>query len=453
MAPEALSNRYEIGRPIGSGAMTRVLEAWDRQEQRHVALKVLVDRLAADEAFLERLEREAQSAASLSHPNIAAVHAVKSDGRSRFVVTELVEGPSLRDMLADRGPLPAVGAARVAASVCAALAAAHRCGVVHGHLTLANILLAIDGQVKVTDFRLAEAVTSSAAGSDPDADLQGVGRCLAAMLTGREPAAGEPIGLGPEVPAALATIVLRTPGDLQSAYRSATELGHDLDRFLAGVHHGAASTVQPDLLPSGHDRPAMVAVACSPAAQLVPPLAAESPARRVASPIGPPLAGRRRRLTLTVGLVGAGLVVIGAVVLLGRQPPGPVTNQALAPPSTAILATTTSQSTTSRAPATTASPSTTLTATASPPLSARQPTTTGEVVGPGQRIVPNVVGLHRQQAADVLAQAQLGTQIVLTQVGDSGKVQRVVAQQPSAGQILPAGSEVTVLIGTRKPTA
>jgi beta-lactam-binding protein with PASTA domain len=75
------------------------------------------------------------------------------------------------------------------------------------------------------------------------------------------------------------------------------------------------------------------------------------------------------------------------------------------------------------------------------------------VVGPGQRIVPDVVGLHRQQAADVLAQAQLGTRMVPIQVRDAGQVQRVVAQRPSAGQVVPAGSAVTVLVGTRKPTA
>jgi hypothetical protein len=145
--------------------------------------------------------------------------------------------------------------------------------------------------------------------------------------------------------------------------------------------------------------------------------------------------------------------VVGAAGLLGRQPPGPATDQALAPASTASLATTTSQSTTSRAPATTPSPSTTRTATASPPAPIRQTSTSGQVVGPGQRIVPDVVGLHRQQAADVLARAQLGTQMVPTQVSDSGQVQRVVAQQPPAGQVLPAGSAVTVLIGTRRPTA
>jgi serine/threonine-protein kinase len=450
MAPEVLANRYEVGRPIGSGAMTKVLQAWDRHARRHVALRVLSERLAGDEAFLERLEREAQTAASLTHPNIAAVHGVGWDSRTRFVVTELVAGPSLGDMLADRGPLPAVGAARVAAKVCAALAAAHERGLVHGHLTSANVLLAIDGQVKVTDFRLAQAATPSAAVSDPAADLQGVGRCMAAMLTGREPATGEPIGLGPEVPAELAAIVVRTAGDLGGADRSAADLGQDLDRFLASVHQGAASTAQSDLA-SGHDRSAVAALARPPATQLAPRTAAEPPDCRVAAARRPPLAGQRRRLTLTAGLVG--LVVVGAAGLLGRQPPGPVANQALVPASTAILVTTTSQSTTSRAPATTASPSTTRTGTASPPATTRQTTTTGQAAGPGQRIVPDVVSLHRQHAVEVLAHEQLGTQMIPVQVSDSGQVQRVIAQQPSAGQVVPAGSAVTVLVGTRRSTA
>jgi cytoskeletal protein RodZ len=196
-----------------------------------------------------------------------------------------------------------------------------------------------------------------------------------------------------------------------------------------------------------------VAVACSPAAELVPLVAAEPLGRRVASAVRSSRVGRRRRLTLTVGLVGVGLVVAGAAGLLGRQPSGPVTNQALAPASTASLVTTTSQSTTSRAAATTTSPPTTRSGTASPLAPVRQTTTTGQLVGPGQRIVPDVVGLHRQQAADVLAHAQLGTKMVPMQVSDAGQVQRVVAQRPPAGQVVPAGSEVTVLIGTRRSTA
>jgi tRNA A-37 threonylcarbamoyl transferase component Bud32 len=452
MAPEVLANRYEVGRLIGDGAITRVLEAWDRHEDRHVALKVLIERLTDDEAFLERLEREAQTAASLNHPNIAAVHEVGWDSRTRFVVTELVDGPCLRDMLADRGPLPPVGAARVAATVCAALAAAHAHGMAHGHLNPANVLLAIDGQVKVTDFRLALAARPSAAVSDPAADLQGVGRCLAAMLTGRAPAADAPIGLGPEVPIELAAIVLRAAGDLEPAYRSAADLGRDLDRFLASVDHGAATTAQPDLA-YGHDRSARGVRDGSPVAQLVPVTAAGPSARPAAPAVRPPLARQHRGLAPTIGLVGAGLIVVGAVGLLGRQPPAPVNNEALAPASTAIPATTTSESTTSRAPATTTSLSTTRTDAASLPPPAQQTTTIRQAVGPGRRIVPDVVGLHRQQATDVLARAHLGVQMVPVQVSDSRQVQRVIAQQPSAGHVLPAGSEVTVLVGTRRSTA
>ena len=139
----------------------------------------------------------------------------------------------------------------------------------HGHLTSANILLAIDGQVKVTDFRLAQAARPPAAVSEPATDLRGLGRCLAVMLTGREPAAGEPIGLSPEVPTELAAIVARTAGGPEGASRSAADLGHDLDRFLASVHPGAAPTAAPDVAP-GYDQPAMAAAACSPAAQLMP---------------------------------------------------------------------------------------------------------------------------------------------------------------------------------------
>src|SRR4029450_3911187 len=101
--------------------------------------------------------------------------------------------------------------------------------------------------------------------------LQGVGRCLVAMLTGREAPADAPIRLGPEVPAELAAIVLRAAGNHERADRSAGQFRDDLDWFLASVHHGAASTVRPDLTP-GRDRASMAALACAPTAQLVPRL-------------------------------------------------------------------------------------------------------------------------------------------------------------------------------------
>ena len=446
MAPELLGDRYEVLRPIGTGAVTRLVEAWDRRQHRRVALKVLTQELAGDAAFLERLERETQTAASLVHPNIAAVYGVGWEAGTGFVVTELVDGSSLHDMLVVRGPLPAAGAARIASSVCAALAAAHARGVAHGHLTSSNVLLTIDGRVKVTDFRIAQAAFPSGALTDPAGDLAGLGRCLAAMLTGREPAAGTPIGLGPQVPAELAAVVNRTTGDPQSSYGSAADLVHDLNRFLADVRPGIAHTAQ--TAPATHHNPLGLAAPPSRSPGQLVPVAAAGPARRVAAAVGPPLARRRRALTLTVGLVVA---CLGATAgLLGRQSPGPLANQALTTASSAFLTTTTSQPTTSRASATTASP-TTATADASPATS--QQTTTGQLVVPGQRVVPDVVGLHRQEVTEVLARAQLGVQLISIQVSDSRQVQRVIGQRPPAGQVLPAGSEVTVLIGSRRPTA
>jgi hypothetical protein len=240
-----LGDRYQVVRPIGRGTTTAVLEAWDGLGRRRVALKVPVEPFARDGAFLDRLQREVWAVAGFAHPNVAAVHAIERAGQAVFVVVELVDGSNLSDMLGERGPMPPVGAARVAAEVCAAVAAAHTRGIAHGHLVPANVLLTIEGRVKVTDFRLAQA--ASAVGdaaeadlADPAGDVRALGRCLAAMLTGREPADGEGVRLGPAVPAELATIVARAAGDRDGAeaYRSAAEMGGDLAGFLAAARPG-----------------------------------------------------------------------------------------------------------------------------------------------------------------------------------------------------------------------
>ena len=340
-------------------------------------------------------------------------------------------------MLASRGPLPPVGAARVAVQVCAALTAAHAQGRTHGHLSPAKVLLRIDGQVKLTGFRLAQAASPLAAAPYPDDDLRALGRCMAAMLTGREPAVGERVRLGPEVPPELAAIVTRAAGDAQPSYRSAGDLGRDLARFLGAVGPGAAPA---------RALPAMAVE--SGAAQLLPSPRVASPKRSAAPGMAASPARRRRGLALAAGLVGAGLVLVGAFVAIGLpggEPKGPDAGQALAPPSTAALTTTTSQPAGSGA-ATTTVPATTARQPTAPPASGG-----GQAVGPGQRIVPDVVGLRRQKAVDVLTEAQLGVQIVRFQLRDPGQIQRVVTQQPAAGQVVPAESVVKLMVGTRRP--
>jgi len=452
-----LGDRYQVVRPIGRGSTTTVLEAWDRLRSCRVAVKVPATPFAADEAFLERLQREVWAVAGFTHPNVAAVLAMERAGQAAFVVVELVDGSDLGGMLGERGPMPPVGAARVAAEVCAGVAAAHARGIAHGHLVPANVLLTIDGRIKVTDFRLAQAalaVGDAAVGdpADPAGDVRALGRCLAAMLTGREPADGEAVRLGQTVPAELATIVARAAGDRADAeaYRSVAELGRDLAGFLAATRPGPNAAARRDPPPAPAPQPALAARPSPPADRRDPgPAAAAGSSGR--PPVGgaPPSPRRRRRLALLAGLAAAGLLAgsaLGAAGRLGREPGG----LAAAPAPTETLTTTTSPPASSRAATTTAPQSTrppTTTAAAAAPS-----TTAGRAAAPAQRVVPNVVGLHREQAADVLARAQLGMQVLEVPVPESGKAQRVVDQQPSAGQLVPARSEVVVLVASRRPT-
>jgi hypothetical protein len=469
----ALGDRYQLVRPIGRGTITLVLEAWDRLASRRVALKVPIGPFAGDQAFLDRLERAVGAVAGFTHANVATVHGIERDGPEALVVAELVDGSNLGDMLAERGPLPPAGAARVAAGVCAAMAAAHAQGITHGHLVPANVLLAIDGRVKVTDFRLALAGFPSAGTADPAGDLRALGRCLAAMLTGQEPAGAEVAGLGPTVAPELAAIVARTAGQQHAGgYRSAAELGRDLARFLAAA--GAAGGPGRDLTPAAA-APATPAARSSPvpgrvqvpatrspdrpAAGSADRMAAWSPVRPAAgrsdpAPGGGARGGRWRRLPLRAGLVAAALVVLAggalaAVALPDREPGAPTAGNAAAPPPTAVLQTTTGpravgQAASTTAPASTGPPTT-------PAPAAATTTSAGREAGPGQRVVPDVVGLHRARAAGVLARARLGMVIQEVPVPEAGKAQRVIAQQPPAGEVVPARSDVLVLVATRRP--
>jgi serine/threonine-protein kinase len=466
---QRLDDRYEVVRPIGAGVMTRVFEAWDRHERRRVAVKLPIRRFADDQAFVARLEREVTAVAGLAHPNVAAVHGVEWDGRAGFVVAELVDGSSLWEMVAARGSLPPAGAAMVAAQVCLALAAAHAGGLTHGHLTPANVLLCIDGRVKLTDFRLAQAAKAPLAAPGPEDDLRALGRCLVVMLTGREQPPAEPVRLGQEVPAELARIVRRAASP-RDGYGSAGDLGRDLVRFLASVRPGLALAGQPAAA-LGPDPGDLAATALSRAVELTwslpeaspvrPPGAAGPPPRgrpgaagaRPPPPAGPgdavPPAGRRR-LALVAGLVGAWLAV--AVVVAAWLPRGgpdrPAAGPTPAPPVTALVVPTTGEPAAGTAPSlgptTTAPPTTVPRAGAPPPV---RPPGGGGAGIPGRRTVPGVVGLSASQATEVLGRAGLRARLV--EVRARGRPQRVVAQDPAAGEVVPAGSRVTVAVATK----
>src|SRR5512146_1568853 len=146
---------YELLSPLGSGGMGEVWRARDRRLARDVALKILPPHLCSDEVALRRFEREAQSVASLSHPNVVAIFDVDLDHETPFVVTELLEGETLRNRLR-RGPLDWRETSRIGAQVAAGLAAAHDRGIIHRDLKPENVFLTTDGRVKILDFGLAK---------------------------------------------------------------------------------------------------------------------------------------------------------------------------------------------------------------------------------------------------------------------------------------------------------
>jgi WD40 repeat protein len=159
---------YEIQSPIGAGGMGEVYRARDSRLDRIVAIKVLPSSFAADPDRLQRFEREARSVAALSHPNILAVHDIGTHDGTPYMVTELLEGETLRERL-QGGVISARKAIEIAIQVAHALAAANDKGIIHRDLKPENIFLCKDGRVKILDFGLAKTAPSS---SGPNSTVQ-----------------------------------------------------------------------------------------------------------------------------------------------------------------------------------------------------------------------------------------------------------------------------------------
>lgn len=154
-ATTRVAGRYDLVRPLGHGAMATVDLARDAELDRPVALKWLAENLARDEDLRRRFLREARLAARLAHPNVVRVFDVGEDEGRPFIAMEYVEGETLADHLARRGPLPAFEVAALGLQMCAGLAAVHAAGLVHRDVKPQNLLLAIDGLLKLGDFGIA----------------------------------------------------------------------------------------------------------------------------------------------------------------------------------------------------------------------------------------------------------------------------------------------------------
>src|SRR5215217_4565529 len=154
-------SRYRIMRKLGSGGMANVYLAEDQELGRRVAIKILDERHASDEQFVERFRREAKNAASLSHPNIVSIYDRGEAEGTYYIAMEYLDGRSLKELIVARGPAPVNVAIEYARQILAAIRFAHRHGIVHRDIKPHNVLVDGEGRLKVTDFGIARAGAAS----------------------------------------------------------------------------------------------------------------------------------------------------------------------------------------------------------------------------------------------------------------------------------------------------
>jgi serine/threonine-protein kinase len=262
-----LGGRYEIAEKLGAGGMAVVFRAQDSLLQRPVTVKVLRGEFVADENVVKRFRREAQAAASLSHPNIVGVYDVGRQDDIHYIVMEYVQGKTLKDLISERGPVPAEEAARIGRQICEALRKAHSHRIIHRDVKPQNVLITNEGRVKVTDFGIAGAATGStvtypgallgtvyyfspeqAQGryGDERSDLYALGVVLYEMLTGQVPFEGEspvavalkhireaavpPRELNPRVPPSAERVVMKAMvKEVERRYQTAADMLRDLE--------------------------------------------------------------------------------------------------------------------------------------------------------------------------------------------------------------------------------
>ena len=165
-AGDVLEGRYIIDRPIARGGMSTVYRCLDDRLGREVAAKVMDERYLDDEVFLDRFAREARAMAQLSHPNLVNVYDFGADGEDVFLIMELITGGTLRELLAERGPMPPHAAAAVMRAMLTGLSVAHRRGLVHRDIKPDNILINGDSAVKLADFGLVRAASDAQHSTD-----------------------------------------------------------------------------------------------------------------------------------------------------------------------------------------------------------------------------------------------------------------------------------------------
>ena len=366
-----LAGRYEVRSLIGRGGMAEVHLGFDTRLSRVVAIKMLRRDLALDSIFQARFRREAQSAASLNHPNIVAVYdtgeEIVSDATNRslaipYIVMEYVEGHTVKELISDGTAVPINEAIEIVSGVLSALQYSHANHLVHRDIKPGNIMLTPEGKVKVMDFGIARALTDSQATMtqtnavvgtaqylspeqargetvDERSDLYSTGVVLFELLTGRPPFKGDsavavayqhveqipptPSSILSDIPDSLDRVVLKALAkNRDDRYRSAAEMLSDLQRVARGMDVGAppADSWATEVLPSvglvgaRAAVPAATSTVSAPAAGVsststsLPAVSSDGDAASKAA------AARKRRTAIIMTLVVIALLLIGGSV-------------------------------------------------------------------------------------------------------------------------------------------
>ena len=366
-----LAGRYEVRSLIGRGGMAEVHLGFDTRLSRVVAIKMLRRDLALDSIFQARFRREAQSAASLNHPNIVAVYdtgeEIVSDATNRslaipYIVMEYVEGHTVKELISDGTAVPINEAIEIVSGVLSALQYSHANHLVHRDIKPGNIMLTPEGKVKVMDFGIARALTDSQATMtqtnavvgtaqylspeqargetvDERSDLYSTGVVLFELLTGRPPFKGDsavavayqhveqipptPSSILSDIPDSLDRVVLKALAkNRDDRYRSAAEMLSDLQRVARGMDVGAppADSWATEVLPSAGlvgaraAVPAATSTVSAPAAGVsststsLPAVSSDGDAASKAA------TARKRRTAIIMTLVVIALLLIGGSV-------------------------------------------------------------------------------------------------------------------------------------------
>ncbi|NMC28264.1 MAG: Stk1 family PASTA domain-containing Ser/Thr kinase, partial [Syntrophomonadaceae bacterium] len=266
MDATTLGGRYELLEIIGEGGMSTVYKARDRVLDRIVAVKILRSEFASDKGFVEKFKSEALAVASFSHPNIVNIYDVGQENDVHYIVMEFVDGKTLKEIIREQAPLSVAQAVNIAVGVCDGVHHAHEKGIIHRDIKPHNILITEQGMVKVADFGIARAISTSTItygknivgsvhyfspeqargeGINRTTDIYSIGCVLFEMLTGKVPFNADspitvalrhihdeppsPRSINPDIPEELEAIIFKAMAkDPGKRFQSAQEMRNTL---------------------------------------------------------------------------------------------------------------------------------------------------------------------------------------------------------------------------------